>query len=113
MLSASTLPAKIIFVSSGAGSIQKLTQRDSAPPNFFYGSSKAALNYLAVHYARAHPEWRVNAVCPGYRATKINDAELNDDTRPELGAVRVVELCREGKGGVTGTYSNSEGELPW
>ena len=78
-----------------------------------YGSSKAALNYLAVHYARAHPDWKVNCACPGLRATKINDAELNDDTRPELGAVRVVQLVRQGVDGETGTFSNSEGPLPW
>lgn len=112
LLQRSTLP-KIIFVSSGAGSIEKLSRREDVMANFFYGSSKAAENYLAVHYARKYPEWKVNAVCPGLRATKINDAELTEATEPALGAVRVMEMVKQGADGETGTFSNSEGPLSW
>lgn len=112
LLERSKLP-KILFVGSGAGSISKLEKREKVMENFFYGSSKSAVNYLTVHYARKFPEWKVNCVCPGYRATKINRAELTEETEPRLGAVRVLELVKEGGGGVTGTYSNSEGPLEW
>ena len=43
----------------------------------------------------------------------MNGAELTDDTDPALGAVRVEELVKEGLDGVTGTYSNKDGQLPW
>lgn len=114
LLGRSTLP-KVVFVGSGAGSIEKLSRRkpDEVMENFFYGSSKAAENYLAVHYARKFPEWKVNSVDPGLRATKINDAELREDTQPALGAVRVVELVRQGSEGETGTFSSSEGSVAW
>lgn len=112
LLSKSSLP-KIIFVSSGAGSLSKLTTREPLPEGFWYGSSKSALNHIAIHYARKFPEWKVNAVCPGLRATKINGVELTEETDPKLGAVRVVELCGQGVEGETGGYSNSEGAIPW
>lgn len=112
MLERATLP-KVIFVGSGAGSIDKLTKREDVMSNFWYGSSKAAENYLAVHYAKKFPAWKVNCVCPGLRATKINGVELNEQTDPKLGAVRVVELVGQGSDGETMTYSNSEGKIAW
>ena len=106
-------PPKIIFVSSGAGSITKLTTREPVPDGFWYGSSKAALNWVTVYFARKFPEWKVNAVCPGLRATKINGEPLTEQTDPRLGAVRVMELVKQGAEGETMTYSNSEGAIPW
>lgn len=112
LLQKAKLP-KVIFVGSGAGSIAKLAKREEVPSNFWYGSSKAAVNYLTVHYARTFPRWKVNCACPGLRATKINNVELKEGTEPSLGAVRVLELVGEGPDGVTGTYSNSEGPIEW
>jgi NAD(P)-dependent dehydrogenase (short-subunit alcohol dehydrogenase family) len=102
-----------MFISSGAGSLSKLQVREPLSENFMYGSSKSAVNYLTIHYARKYPEWKVNSVCPGLRATKASGVDLNDETDPAKGAVRVLELIKEGKDGVTGTYSNSEGPIQW
>jgi NAD(P)-dependent dehydrogenase (short-subunit alcohol dehydrogenase family) len=105
---------KVIMITSGLGSIQRVLDQKSAPiPVPWYSASKSALNYLTVYYAKKFPEWKVNAVCPGYRATGLNSAELNDQTDPALGAVRAVQLALEGKDGVTGTYSHSDGTYPW
>lgn len=119
LLEKSRLP-KVIFVSSGAGSIQRMLDRPKlmegpkmpASP-VWYCASKTAMNYLAAYYSKRFPTWKSNTVCPGFRATKINGAELNDDTDPALGAVRVMELVKEGPDGVTGTYSNKDEKLPW
>ena len=111
LLEKSKLP-KVIFVSSDRGSTQRLlNQQDKHPPLFFYGSSKAAVNYLMALYVQQHPKWKVNAVCPGARATTLNKMDQSEDTDPALGAVRVQQLVEEGLDGVTGTYSNSEGPL--
>jgi NAD(P)-dependent dehydrogenase (short-subunit alcohol dehydrogenase family) len=117
LLSRSPLP-KIIFVGSGAGSIAKLQKKSNEEVaeqgvNFWYGSSKSAVNYLTVYYAKMHPEWKVNCVCPGLRATKINTAELREETEPRLGAVRVLELVKEGPEGASGTFSDLDGPVGW
>ena len=64
-------------------------------------------------YARKYPKWKVNAVCPGPRATNINKLEEREDTHPSLGAVRALELVQEGLDGVTGTFSSADGPLPF
>jgi NAD(P)-dependent dehydrogenase (short-subunit alcohol dehydrogenase family) len=112
LLEKSKLP-KIIFISSGLGSIQRTLQGGKPIPVPWYNSSKSALNGVAVYYAKAHPDFKVNVVCPGLRATKLNGADLSEETHPKLGAVRVAQLVAEGPDGVTATYSNSEGSIPW
>lgn len=113
LLEKAKLP-KVIFISSEAGSIRGLLDNDGPSPSYQnYAASKAAMNYYAVWYSKKYPKWKVNAVCPGFRATAINGAELNEETKPALGAVRVAELVKEGSDGVTGTFSNTEGPLPW
>jgi len=64
-------------------------------------------------YTQRFPQWKVNAVCPGARATSLNKMEESEDTDPALGAVRVQQLVEEGLDGATGTYSSSEGSLPF
>ena len=120
LLEKSKLP-KVIFVSSLGGSIQKMLDKPGPPMSgadlpvspIWYCSSKAALNYQAAWYAKKYPQWKSNAVCPGYRATKINGAELSSETDPALGAIRVLELVKEGPDGVTGTFSDKDGSAPW
>ena len=105
---------KVIMITSGLGSIQRVLDQKTAPlPVPWYSASKTAMNYLCVYYAKKFPHWRVNAVCPGYRATGLNNAELTAETDPALGAVRAVELALEGNDGATGTYSHSDGTYPW
>ena len=105
----SKLP-KIIFVSSEAGSIGAVLNGKEIPPSLsVYGASKAAANYLMAVHGMRRPHWKVNAVCPGARSTGIRQLEEREDTHPALGAVRVLQLVQEGPGGVTGTFSNSEG----
>jgi NAD(P)-dependent dehydrogenase (short-subunit alcohol dehydrogenase family) len=113
LLDKSPLP-KVIFVSSGAGSTAKVLDVKGNPdpkPLFAYGASKAALNNLMALYSRLKPGWKVNAVSPGRRRTRMNQVEESEETDPKLGAVRVVELVKERKDGATGTFSNAEGPM--
>jgi NAD(P)-dependent dehydrogenase (short-subunit alcohol dehydrogenase family) len=113
LLEESKLP-KVIFITSRLGSIARALQPNSEfVPTPFYNSSKSATNMLCAFYARKHPNWKVNAVCPGSTATQLDDIEETEGTGVENGAIRAVQLVLDGPDGVTGTYSEKEGPLPW
>jgi NAD(P)-dependent dehydrogenase (short-subunit alcohol dehydrogenase family) len=66
---------RLVMVSSGLGSIEHVLDPErieSTVPGFVYQSSKAALDMIAVQYAKALPEVRVSTVDPGYTATDLN-----------------------------------------
>lgn len=112
LLEKSRLP-KIIFISSTLASIGFHLQHGVTYKGPWYNSSKTAVNALAVYYAKLYPEWKINTVCPGHRATGLNGIELTEDTDPKLGAVRAVELVKDGPDGVTATFSRAGEEIPW
>ncbi len=113
LLQKSKLP-KVIFVSSTLASIQTTLNLGRNLADLpWYNSSKSAENAVAVYYAMLHPDWKVNTVCPGYRATGLNGEKLTEETDPKLGAVRVAQLVAEGPEGVSATFSNAEGTIPW
>ncbi|KAF2711877.1 carbonyl reductase [Pleomassaria siparia CBS 279.74] len=110
-------PPKVIFVSSIMGSIEKSRNPEVPWYNIEargYKSSKAAVNMLMTDYDRILRDTgaKVNALCPGYVATKINDHNAAG-VSAEVGAKRTVELAIDGKDGVTGTYTNIEGTIPF
>ena len=113
LLEKSKLP-KVIFISSGLGSIAKLLMPESKViPVPFYSASKSAVNYLVAYYAKKYPNFKVNSCCPGYNATGLNNAELTEENHPRNGAINAVRLATEGPDGATGTYTNKEGPIPW
>jgi NAD(P)-dependent dehydrogenase (short-subunit alcohol dehydrogenase family) len=113
LLEKSGLP-KIIFVSSGLGSITNVLRHEAKLyPVLFYSASKSAMNYLAAYYAKKCPNFKVNSCSPGFNATGLNNAELTEDNHPRNGATIVVRLATEGPDGPTGTYTNKEGPIPW
>lgn len=106
---------KIIFITSDLGSIGTVVKngRSAAPRLPFYSASKAAVNMLTVQYATAYPRFKVSACCPGLRATAIHASEITaEDADPARGAVNAVRLATE-VNGPSGTYTNSEGTIPW
>ena len=116
LLRKSKLP-RLLFVSSTMGSLSVTT--DKTTPFYStdykaYDSSKAALNMLALNYARIldGDGAMVNAVCPGLVQTKLtNNHPMGSST--ELGAQRIVELATASKGGPTATFSDRNGSIPW
>ncbi|KAJ7067248.1 hypothetical protein C8F01DRAFT_1120749 [Mycena amicta] len=109
----------IVFVSSDLGSAGLLADPESrykGMPIYFpaYRASKAALNILALIYVTRFREkgWKVNIDNPGYTATDLNDhkgvGSVQDGAR---NAVRLATLGEDD--GVTGTYSEKEGPMPW
>ena len=108
---------RIIFVTSRMGSLE--TAKDKTTPMYntdykAYDASKAAVNMLALNYARIlEPTGgMVNAVCPGLVKTKLtNYTDYGHSV--EVGAKRIVEVATSGKGGETATFSDKDGVIPW
>lgn len=123
---------RVVFVGSEAGSLArtragaKLDPGDTPSPNDAvknkaYRASKAAVNMLAIAYARELRDvgGLVNVVCPGFTATRMTapaGAELLAAYAgtPELAAQRIVEMATLGEGShVTATFSDRHGEVAW
>ncbi|KAK2012107.1 short chain dehydrogenase [Colletotrichum eremochloae] len=108
---------RIIFVSSLMGSLERSLDETTPFYNIdykAYDASKAAVNILAVNYARLLKDvgGASNAVCPGLVKTKLSG--YHDYGVPvEVGAERIVSLATSGPGGPTGTFSNRDGVIPW
>jgi NAD(P)-dependent dehydrogenase (short-subunit alcohol dehydrogenase family) len=107
---------RIVNVSSTLGSLQ-LTSDPASPISQFlalgYSSSKSALNAITVQFAnelKATPV-KVNAVCPGYVATDLNNH--SGPRTPEQGARIVIEMATIGPDGPTGGYFDDDGRVPW
>ena len=108
---------RIVNVSSGVGSLT----RNSDPafpyrPIFgpVYPASKTALNAvtLAMAIELESTGIKVNAACPGYTKTNLNEYAGTETV--EEGAAEAVRLALLGQDGPTGTFSHAKlGRLPW
>ncbi|MFF8975500.1 SDR family oxidoreductase [Streptomyces cellulosae] len=113
-------PAPVVVnVSSGLASLTRLSDPESfahfyptiAYPTIAYPASKAAVNMITVQYAKTLPDFRVNAVEPGFTKTDLNG---NTGTQSvEEGAEIIVRMATVGPDGPTGTFSDRSGPLPW
>ncbi|KAI1614148.1 short chain dehydrogenase reductase [Exophiala viscosa] len=108
---------RVLFVSSRMGSVSETTNKSTMYYNLDYRAydcSKAALNMLALNYARILDDVgaMVNVVCPGLVKTKLID-DHPYGTSPELGAQRIVQLATASKGGPTATFTDRDGVIPW
>lgn len=106
--------AVIVNVSSGLGSFGMVTNPEmfeSTLNVLTYASSKAAMTMLAVQYAKALPDMRVNAVDPGYTAT-----DLTNHGGPQTvteGTDAIVKMATIDRSGPTGSFTNRKGVVPW
>jgi len=107
--------ARIVNVSSSVGSLTL----NADPTNRYrsmsgtYSWSKTALNALTIAFASdlESAGIKVNAVCPGFTATDLNNFQ---GTRTvEQAAREPVRLALLDANGPTGTFTNEEGPLPW
>jgi NAD(P)-dependent dehydrogenase (short-subunit alcohol dehydrogenase family) len=112
---------RIVNVTSTTGSLS-LTAAGTdfggdAPHRAAYSASKAALNMLTLHYARAFaadPQLahiKINAVTPGYVATDMNHGQGTRSVGQ--GAAVVTEFATIGDDGPSGEFHNDSGPVPW
>ena len=108
--------ARIVNVSSGGGSLTLNANKDYPYRKVFsgvYSPSKTALNAVTLAFAIELEDSgiKVNAACPGFTATALNN--FTGTKSVEEGAKEPVRLALLGPDGPTGTLSNSEGPMPW
>jgi NAD(P)-dependent dehydrogenase (short-subunit alcohol dehydrogenase family) len=108
--------ARIVNVSSGAGSLTRNSDPTFPYRSIFgpvYPASKTALNAvtLAMAIELESTNIKVNAACPGYTKTNLNN--YSGTQTVEEGAVEPVRLALIGADGPNGTFSNAAGPLPW
>jgi NAD(P)-dependent dehydrogenase (short-subunit alcohol dehydrogenase family) len=105
----------VVTISSSAGSFWAVTNPERPEfglPLALYSASKTAATMLTVHYAKAHPGIRFNALEPGTTATDMT-AAFGIGRPVEESAGVVVRLATQGPTGPTGTFQDEAGELPW
>ncbi len=108
--------ARIVNVSSGVGSQTRNADPASPWRSIFgpvYPASKTALNdiTLAMAIELESTGIKVNAACPGYTKTNLNN--YTGTRTVGEGAREPVRLALLGPDGPTGTFSNEDGPLPW
>ncbi|NUP49474.1 MAG: SDR family NAD(P)-dependent oxidoreductase [Catenulispora sp.] len=105
----------VVNVSSGLGSFWAVTNPDRHESHnafIVYAASKAAVSMLTVQYAKALPEFKVNAVEPGFTDTDFT-AGFPGGRPVEQSAEVVVRLATIGEDGPTGTFHEEDRELAW
>jgi NAD(P)-dependent dehydrogenase (short-subunit alcohol dehydrogenase family) len=108
--------ARIVNVSSGAGSLTRNADPTNPHRSMFgasYSPSKTALNAITLAFALELESTgiKVNAACPGFTATDLNNFE---GTRTVQQAAREpVRLALLDANGPTGTFSDENGVIPW
>jgi NAD(P)-dependent dehydrogenase (short-subunit alcohol dehydrogenase family) len=107
---------RIVNVSSSLGSLTLTSDTGSELSRFHalgYCTSKSALNAVTIQFAnelRGTPV-KVNAVCPGYVATDLNNH--SGPRTPEQGARIAIQMATIPQDGPTGGYFNEDGRVPW
>lgn len=107
--------ARIVNVSSSSGSLTLNSDPANSHRAMFgtYSSSKTALNAITVAFAYdlESAGIKVNAVSPGFTKTNLNNYEGTETV--EEGAREAVRVALLGPDGPTGTFSNTNGVIPW
>ena len=99
---------RIVNVSSGLASQAAATDPESPFYDWkmtAYQSSKTALNMYTIQlaYDLRDTDFKVNAVCPGYISTDINN-HVEDAEPVEVGAARIAKYALIGDDGPTGKF---------
>lgn len=107
---------RIVNVTSSLGSMTLASDPNSPMSQFLalgYNTSKSALNSMTVQFANElkGTPIKVNAICPGYCATDINNH--SGPRSAAQGAVAAIQYATLGPDGPTGGYFNEDGRIPW
>jgi NAD(P)-dependent dehydrogenase (short-subunit alcohol dehydrogenase family) len=108
--------ARIVNVSSAVGSLTMNSDPSNPYRSVFgavYSPSKTALNAITLAFALEleTTNIKVNAVCPGFTATDLNNFEGTQTV--EEAAREPVRLALLGANAPTGGFSGASGPLPW
>lgn len=109
-------PAARIVMTASSGGSMTLNSDPSNPHRGMFGNysvSKSAVHAVTLAFALALESTpiKVNAACPGFTATALNN--FNGTGSVEDGAREPVRLALIGADGPTGTFSDHDGPVPW
>lgn len=106
---------RIVITGSSGGSLALNSDPSNAHRAMFgnYSVSKTASHAVMLAFALAleHTNIKVNAACPGFTSTALNN--FNGTRSLEEGAREPVRLALIGDDGPTGTFSDENGIVPW
>lgn len=105
---------RIVNVSSSAGSLAAISDFSNTDPVALgYVPSKTALTAVTMMYARdlADEKILVNAVCPGFIATDLNNH--HGTGTPAEGARSAVAMATIAADGPSGTFTDVDGPVAW
>jgi NAD(P)-dependent dehydrogenase (short-subunit alcohol dehydrogenase family) len=85
--------------------------KEAGWPTSAYRVSKAALNALTRVQAKAHPGWRVNAVCPGWVRTDMGGSGAPRDV--QAGAASITWAALLDDDGPTGGFYRDGHRIDW
>ncbi len=109
-------PAGRIVVTASSGGSITLNSDPANPHRSMFGNysvSKSAAHAVTLAFALALESTRikVNAACPGFTSTALNN--FRGTRSVEEGAREPVRLALIGDDGPTGTFSDESGPVPW
>ena len=109
-------PAGRIVITASSGGSLTLNSDPTNPHRAMFGNysvSKAAAHAVMLAFALALESTRikVNAACPGFTSTALNN--FNGTRTVEEGAREPVRLALIGDDGPTGTFSDENGPVAW
>ncbi|WP_154796072.1 SDR family NAD(P)-dependent oxidoreductase [Occultella kanbiaonis] len=103
---------RVVMVSSSLGSITLTSdpqRMEHATQELVYTSSKAALNMMTTQYARAIEQVQFNLVDPGYTETDMSP----QGTQTVIEGTDAIVAAAQVGPGVTGTFADRFGVVPW
>lgn len=109
-------PAGRIVITGSSGGSLTLNSDPANPHRAMFGNysvSKAAAHAVMLAFALALEDTRitVNAACPGFTSTALNN--FRGTRSLEEGAREPVRLALIGEDGPTGSFSDENGIVPW
>lgn len=109
-------PAGRIVITGSSGASLTLNSDPANPHRKMFGNysaSKTSAHAVMLAFALALEDTniKVNAACPGFTSTALNN--FNGTRSLEEGAREPVRLALIGDDGPTGTFSDENGPVPW
>lgn len=109
-------PAGRVVITGSSGASLTLNSDPANPHRKMFGNysaSKTAAHAVMLAFALALEDTniKVNAACPGFTSTALNN--FNGTRSLEEGAREPVRLALIGDDGPTGTFSDENGPVPW
>lgn len=82
---------RIVFMSSGLGSVTRYAMPSDYNMWPAYASSKAALNMMMLWFWRRFPEMKINSCCPGFRVSPPSVHGMSRKITDRIVAVNIFE----------------------